>query len=1111
MKTKIPLFVRSVLSALLAVVLAPVAVVVPARAAADFTWRFDVRYPAEQEHFVERALASAYPARYYDLDADDMPLDPDELVKRDLTCDVGSIADKTADELILCGLRKKYNANPDGKLPKKVEIELHQGTDTTTIEIRDTTPPDANGGEWASAGMSIVGTVLRVFLEAACLDYRVNRGHLASDPVVVATCAAFGEALSNFISRTAENARTGLINDLHAWGADVLAVLVAAGVAGLWEWRLVGQVVNDEGEFFRQVVVVIDRMASGVGRVCPLCRTYLGSVYKALYDKFIRSAPPVPAVPRGLAALRVMPLGDSITYGVGVDNPDGTGYRARLFDGLKDDAVLDLVGSQSSGTLPDKNHEGHPGWRIDQIDRLVECAIPRYRPNVVLLHIGTNDMSRNFEVAGAPARLDALIGKIVRLAPETTLLVAQLVPAYNAGTNSQVQAYNRAIPGIVAKHAAAGKRVRVVDMSAVTRDDLTDSVHPNADGYRKMADAFLGAVRAARAAGTIVDPVGGRADACAGEVGKAPDSISDGSTASGTGWRWEGIVAPGVGAPRNRVQFADVDGDGLDDYLVLDDQARVKAWTNAHTLGGGYGWKYRGTVATGVGAVPENVRFADVDGDALDDYLVVDGTGRVSAWINQFTPAGGFGWSYAGVIATGVGATRDQVRFADMTGDGKDDYLVVDDQGRVTAYANAYSTAGAYGWSSMGQVASGVNATRDRVRFADVNGDARDDYLVVHDEGHVNVWLNTLPALTVQAPGTRPPSIVWQNHGRTLTAAGANRDQVRFADINGDGKDDYLLVDSAGRAAAALNDRYGRPDVWDWQGVIGRNPDPTTRSGMVDLTGDGRADWVAIRADGSVAAWVNRVGQGGGYGWDYAGAITTGTTPGRDRVRFADVDGDGKDDYLVLDDNGATRAWLNRYTPDSGFGWNYVGVIAPGVQAPKEQVRFADMDGDRKDDYLVLGDDGGVRAWLNRRTASGWGWDYAGSIAPGPHPVRDEIHLTDLNGDLRADYLLVDAAGRAWAWLNAYGNNRFTWRFDGLVASGVGASGPQVRFADLNGDRRADYLVESPDGRIKAWTFHGYVVNEPASQTPMPGAPTAPDVDITFDPCLLEVANRLPC
>ncbi|MEO3773078.1 hypothetical protein [Micromonospora sp. B9E7] len=71
---------------------------------------------------------------------------------------------------------------------------------------------------------------------------------------------------------------------------------------------------------------------------------------------------------------------------------------------------------------------------------------------------------------------------------------------------------------------------------------------------------------------------------------------------------------------------------------------------------------------------------------------------------------------------------------------------------------------------------------------------------------------------------------------------------------------------------------------------------------------------------------------------------------------------------------------------------------------------------------------------------------------------------------------------------------------------------PGVRFADLNGDRRADYLVEDPGGQIRAWTFNGYYVIQKAPDTPMSGTPTTPDVDIDLDPCVLVLnINRGPC
>ena len=68
-------------------------------------------------------------------------------------------------------------------------------------------------------------------------------------------------------------------------------------------------------------------------------------------------------------ALRILPLGDSITQGTG--DTAGGGYRGPLWTLLKNAGYnADFVGSQTdtSCTLAgfDKNHEGHGGWRVDE-------------------------------------------------------------------------------------------------------------------------------------------------------------------------------------------------------------------------------------------------------------------------------------------------------------------------------------------------------------------------------------------------------------------------------------------------------------------------------------------------------------------------------------------------------------------------------------------------------------------------------------------------------------------------------------------------------------------------------------------------------------------------
>jgi cellulase/cellobiase CelA1 len=192
--------------------------------------------------------------------------------------------------------------------------------------------------------------------------------------------------------------------------------------------------------------------------------------------------------------VRVMPLGDSITHGE--ETPGG--YRIGLWqrfvaNGFK----VDFVGSQSNGpaSLGDHDHEGHPGWRIDQIDANIVGWLQATMPHTVLLHIGTNDVLQNFNLASAPNRLSTLIDHITATDPTAEVFVATIIPLASATAEANVRTFNAAIPGIVQSKVAAGKHVHLVDMhSALTAADLTDGIHPTAAGYDKMAAAWYAAL-----------------------------------------------------------------------------------------------------------------------------------------------------------------------------------------------------------------------------------------------------------------------------------------------------------------------------------------------------------------------------------------------------------------------------------------------------------------------------------------------------------------------------------------------------------------------------------------------------------------------------------------
>lgn len=204
--------------------------------------------------------------------------------------------------------------------------------------------------------------------------------------------------------------------------------------------------------------------------------------------------------------LRVMPMGDSITSGF--RSTDNNGYRGALRDLLKVDVTgLDFVGTLKDGTMADRDHEGHSGWRIDQVAGIATAALQRYHPNIVTLHLGTNDMGDNYQVGSAPTRLAALIDQIFSIEPDTSIVVAEIIRPSDAASDARTLTYNAQIPAIVKTRADAGKHIVMVDMaSALTTADLFDVQHPNDGGYRKMAAVWNAGVRQVIANGWVQAP-----------------------------------------------------------------------------------------------------------------------------------------------------------------------------------------------------------------------------------------------------------------------------------------------------------------------------------------------------------------------------------------------------------------------------------------------------------------------------------------------------------------------------------------------------------------------------------------------------------------------------
>lgn len=214
---------------------------------------------------------------------------------------------------------------------------------------------------------------------------------------------------------------------------------------------------------------------------------------------------PGPAAGQG-RPIRIMPLGDSITEGRGIvseTQPGFVSYRYWLWHELLAlGHEVDFVGSQYGVwdgppryTDFDMDHEGHWGWKADGVLAEIEGWTVAARPDVVLIHLGHNDLWQGESIASTIDELGGIIDRIRTVNPRAVLLLARVITSAFDNPDSLPELNDR-IDVLGPFKNTPESPVLVVDHETGFDPWIHtyDSVHPNELGEQFMARRWSAAL-----------------------------------------------------------------------------------------------------------------------------------------------------------------------------------------------------------------------------------------------------------------------------------------------------------------------------------------------------------------------------------------------------------------------------------------------------------------------------------------------------------------------------------------------------------------------------------------------------------------------------------------
>jgi hypothetical protein len=463
------------------------------------------------------------------------------------------------------------------------------------------------------------------------------------------------------------------------------------------------------------------------------------------------------------------------------------------------------------------------------------------------------------------------------------------------------------------------------------------------------------------------------------------------------------------------------------------------------------------------------VQYADVNGDGNLDIIGYDG-GFFAVYLGQ--GGGVFAQTPLVQLISGSGGFVQPLP-ADFTGDGKADLVEVD-QTTGNAGLFAQSSGTFLGVPALHPPTETAQAFQT-VAIGDVNGDGIPDTVAedVSTEGN-GVYAPSIVAGINDGKGNLTYSTLFS--GTAVSADDISGIEPFAVDLNGDGKADLILTSYTGLylSLSQANGTYATPVALSYGNKAACEANYID---IGDVNGDGYPD-IVVAYGGDTTCYPYKGNVPSGFFVflnNGKGSFTPSFTPfglSAYLIKLADLNGDGKLDIAITDDNSSNNFYYLYDIPGNGDGtFNTGGSQYVLENTVVSSIIPGDFDGDGKTD-LVVGvvtqvDGNGYVVYDTTGTYALKGnGDFTFQLpvqyTSGLYPVAGAY--ADFNGDGRPDLALIQNSYDAYT--DILSGNAAT-----LINLGGGAfaNGPAmfttpnlsdgfVFTADMNGDGAVDAL-----------------------------------------------------